>query len=81
MAAGQLRVVFRGVARSSWNSRSLPLEGRALLGKTGLKVTSKGVGCIITSDQTVIEGAADLGIPRPLQVSVTVIDGPVAARP
>ncbi len=32
------------------------------LGKTGLKVTSVGFGCMITSDQSVIEKAADLGI-------------------
>ncbi len=33
-----------------------------VLGKTGLKVTSVGFGCMITSDQSVIEKAADLGI-------------------
>jgi aryl-alcohol dehydrogenase-like predicted oxidoreductase len=32
------------------------------LGKTGLKPTSVGFGCMITSDQSVIEKAADLGI-------------------
>jgi uncharacterized protein len=32
------------------------------LGKTGLKVTSLGFGCMITSDQSVIERAADIGI-------------------
>ena len=32
------------------------------LGKTGLKVTSVGFGCMITSDGTVIERAADMGI-------------------
>ncbi len=32
------------------------------LGKTGLKVTEVGLGCMITSDQSVIEKAADLGI-------------------
>jgi len=32
------------------------------LGKTGLKVTSVGFGCMITSDPTVIERAADAGI-------------------
>jgi uncharacterized protein len=32
------------------------------LGKTGLKPTSVGFGCMVTSDQTVIERAADLGI-------------------
>ncbi len=33
-----------------------------ILGKTGLKVTSVGFGCMITSDQSVIEKAADIGI-------------------
>jgi hypothetical protein len=32
------------------------------LGKTGLKVTSVGFGCMITSDQSVVEKAADIGI-------------------
>ena len=32
------------------------------LGKTGLKVTSVGFGCMITSDASVIERAADIGI-------------------
>ena len=32
------------------------------LGKTGLKVTTVGFGCMITSDPSVIERAADLGI-------------------
>jgi uncharacterized protein len=32
------------------------------LGKTGLKLTSVGFGCMITSDGSVIEKAADLGI-------------------
>jgi hypothetical protein len=33
-----------------------------VLGKTGLKVTTVGFGCMVTSDQSVIEKAADLGI-------------------
>jgi aryl-alcohol dehydrogenase-like predicted oxidoreductase len=33
-----------------------------MLGKTGLKVTSVGFGCMITSDPSVIERAADAGI-------------------
>jgi hypothetical protein len=32
------------------------------LGRTGLKVTTVGFGCMITSDPTVIERAADIGI-------------------
>ena len=33
-----------------------------ILGKTGLKVTTVGFGCMITSDASVVERAADLGI-------------------
>src|SRR5512137_1146995 len=33
-----------------------------VLGKSGLKVTTVGFGCMITSDPTVIERAADLGV-------------------
>jgi predicted aldo/keto reductase-like oxidoreductase len=33
-----------------------------VLGKTGLKVTTVGFGCMITSDPSVIERAADIGI-------------------
>jgi aryl-alcohol dehydrogenase-like predicted oxidoreductase len=33
-----------------------------ILGKTGLKVTTVGMGCMITSDGSVVERAADLGI-------------------
>jgi hypothetical protein len=32
------------------------------LGKTGLKVTTVGMGCMITADSSVVERAADLGI-------------------
>ena len=43
-------------------SSSGPALQYKILGKTGLKVTSVGFGCMITSDGTVIERAADLGI-------------------
>src|SRR5271157_4087860 len=33
-----------------------------ILGRTGLKVTTVGMGCMITSDPSVITRAADLGI-------------------
>src|SRR5208337_3660781 len=33
-----------------------------VLGKTGFKVTSVGFGCMVTSDASVIERAADIGI-------------------
>src|SRR5579871_4376774 len=32
------------------------------IGKTGLKPTAVGFGCMVTSDQTVVERAADIGI-------------------
>src|SRR5512141_1701090 len=38
-----------------------PLRYRTI-GKTGMKVTSVAFGCMITSDQSVIERAADIGI-------------------
>lgn len=39
-----------------------PEPSYRVLGKTGLKVTSVGFGCMITSDPSVIERAADIGI-------------------
>src|ERR1035438_2855292 len=33
-----------------------------VLGKTGLKVTTVGFGCMVTSDGSVVERAADIGI-------------------
>ena len=33
-----------------------------ILGKTGLKVTAVGMGCMVTSDGSVVERAADMGI-------------------
>jgi predicted aldo/keto reductase-like oxidoreductase len=36
--------------------------GYRTLGKTGLKVTTVGFGCMITSDPSVVQRAADLGI-------------------
>ncbi len=41
---------------------SAPALEYRVLGKTGLKVTSVGFGCMITSDGSVIERAADMGI-------------------
>jgi aryl-alcohol dehydrogenase-like predicted oxidoreductase len=43
-------------------SSSGPAFTYRTLGKTGLKVTSVGFGCMITSDASVVERAADLGI-------------------
>jgi aryl-alcohol dehydrogenase-like predicted oxidoreductase len=39
-----------------------PVIRKRKLGKTGLEVSEVGFGCMITSDQSVIERAADLGI-------------------
>lgn len=41
---------------------SAPELNYRVLGKTGLRVTTVGFGCMITSDPTVIERAADSGI-------------------
>lgn len=41
---------------------SVPKFQYRVLGKTGLRVTTVGFGCMITSDASVIERAADLGI-------------------
>lgn len=41
---------------------SSPAFQYRILGKTGLKVTTVGFGCMITSDGSVVERAADLGI-------------------
>ena len=52
-------------APTAWAEGSTP-SAKGLtyrtLGKTGLKVTSVGFGCMITSDPSVIERAADVGI-------------------
>ena len=44
------------------SSKSAVKLDHRTLGKTGLKVTTVGFGCMITSDPSVIERAADLGI-------------------
>ena len=49
------------VASTSSLESSQQLSYR-ILGKTGLKVTSVGFGCMITSDASVIERGADIGI-------------------
>ncbi len=69
LSAG-LFVPAAGLASTSglWQSdpEERPVTETALsyrvLGKTGLKVTSLGFGCMITSDPSVIERAADVGI-------------------
>jgi len=49
-------------AAASPSLDSSPQLSYRILGKTGLKVTSVGFGCMITSDASVIERGADLGI-------------------
>src|ERR1051326_7887691 len=71
LAAG-LSLPAAGLAAGTGQSRSSPparLQSQPAsalryrtLGKTGLKVTAVSFGCMITSDGSVIERAADLGI-------------------
>jgi len=70
-AAGLALPVAASAARSADSSQPAqhPHPGSAapaieyrVLGKTGLKVTTVGFGCMITSDGSVIERAADMGI-------------------
>jgi uncharacterized protein len=49
-------------ALASASPAAEPVFTYKVLGKTGLKVTSVGFGCMITSDASVIERAADIGI-------------------
>ncbi len=44
------------------SSTQAPVIRKRKLGKTGLEVSEVGFGCMITSDQSVIERAADLGV-------------------
>jgi predicted aldo/keto reductase-like oxidoreductase len=57
--ASTTRTQLKETALSQISSSGLSYR---ILGKTGLKVTSVGFGCMITSDPTVIEKGADLGI-------------------
>ena len=68
-AAGLALPAAASAARSTDPPPAPPHAGSAtpaleyrILGKTGLKVTSVGFGCMITSDGSVIERAADMGI-------------------
>jgi predicted aldo/keto reductase-like oxidoreductase len=51
-----------GSAASAGNAASPVKLSYKTLGKTGLKVTTVGMGCMITSDPSVVTRAADLGI-------------------
>ena len=66
LSAGLLSSVAGLVpTRTAWaQGESLSTKGLSYrtLGKTGLKVTSVGFGCMVTSDASVITRAADLGI-------------------
>ncbi len=57
--AGMVPVAHVWAGRQSASAKGLSFR---TLGKTGLKVTSVGCGCMVTSDASVIERAADLGI-------------------
>jgi uncharacterized protein len=51
-----------GPALSALPNREAPLIRKRRLGRTGLEVSEVGVGCMITSDASVISRAADLGV-------------------
>ncbi len=48
--------------RPNVGSRSLKVVTYRILGRTGLKISSVGFGCMVTSDASVIERAVDIGI-------------------
>jgi len=50
------------VQSSSPSRAGTPKLAYHTLGKTGLKVTSVGFGCMVTSDASVIERASDIGV-------------------
>jgi len=68
LAAGLALPALASASRSATPRSIVPVQFHPsglqyrTLGKTGLKVTSLGFGCMITSDGSVIERAADLGI-------------------
>jgi predicted aldo/keto reductase-like oxidoreductase len=71
LAAGLTLPAVASATRSSQQERpslpkasatSAPTFQYRVLGKTGLKVTTVGFGCMITSDGSVVERAADIGI-------------------
>jgi predicted aldo/keto reductase-like oxidoreductase len=71
LAAGLVLPAAASASRSTDSPQQSPAPSRLssgptfeyrTLGKTGLKVTSVGFGCMITSDGSVVERAADLGI-------------------
>jgi len=61
-AAKASRSAASGAGEPAPSAAAAPGFRYRTLGKTGLRVTSVGYGCMITSDGSVIERAADLGI-------------------
>src|SRR5579863_6629881 len=63
MTASRRSFLVGGLALPALASAAAePVLNYKVLGKTGLKVTSVGFGCMITSDGSVVERAVDLGI-------------------
>jgi predicted aldo/keto reductase-like oxidoreductase len=66
IAAGLALPAAAGATSAPQTAAQAPSKNAKLsyrtLGKTGLKVTSLSFGCMTTSDQSVIERAADIGI-------------------
>jgi aryl-alcohol dehydrogenase-like predicted oxidoreductase len=62
VAASASRTSADEQIRPSRPPAAVPMLRYRILGDTGLKVTSVGFGCMVTSDASVIERAADAGI-------------------
>lgn len=62
IAGAASNVNFLDFAEKPVTPSKKPKLDHRTLGKTGLRVTTVGFGCMITSDPSVIERAADLGI-------------------
>jgi hypothetical protein len=61
-ASADLAPLPARAARPALPTRAAPVIRKRKLGKTGLEVSEVGFGCMITSDQSVVERAADLGV-------------------
>ena len=61
--AGSSMGLFNSASDSTAKTPATPVKpSYRTLGRTGLKVTTVGMGCMITSDPSVIERALDAGI-------------------
>jgi len=60
--AGATTSLTQGPKQLATSRSSVPKFQYRVLGKTGLRVTTVGFGCMITSDASVIERATDLGV-------------------